>query len=150
MSAEKTLEKLLRGQSDANIRFDELCHLLQAKGFRMRISGSHPFHPTRRNGTHQPPARRLQRQAISSSTSPQNSGKLQTNMKPNRYEMIVWWSDEDTAYVVDVPELPGCMAHGSTRRAAIKNAEDAIKFWIKTAKDDGLEIPSPRGRLVFA
>lgn len=71
-------------------------------------------------------------------------------MKPNRYEMIVWWSDEDTAYVVDVPELPGCMAHGSTRRAAIKNAEDAIKFWIKTAKDDGLEIPLPRGRLVFA
>ncbi|MGA2541585.1 MAG: type II toxin-antitoxin system HicB family antitoxin [Verrucomicrobiota bacterium] len=71
-------------------------------------------------------------------------------MKPNRYEMIVWWSEEDTAYVVDVPELPGCMAHGSTRHAAIKNAEDAIKFWIKTAKDDGLEIPLPRGRLVFA
>lgn len=50
----------------------------------------------------------------------------------------------------DVPELSGCMAHGATRQAAIKNAEDAIKFWIKTAKDDGLEIPEPRGRLVFA
>ena len=70
-------------------------------------------------------------------------------MKLN-YEMILWWSVEDEAYVVDVPELLGCMAHGATRQAAIKNAEDAIKFWIKTAKDDGLEIPEPRGRLVFA
>jgi len=71
-------------------------------------------------------------------------------MKQNSYEMIIWWSTEDNAYLVDVPELPGCMAHGPTRRQAIKNAEDAIKFWIKTAKDDGLEIPQPRGRLVFA
>jgi predicted RNase H-like HicB family nuclease len=71
-------------------------------------------------------------------------------MKPNGYEMILWWSKEDDAYVVDVPELPGCMAHGARRQTAIKNAEDAIKFWIKTAKEDGLEIPQPRGRLVFA
>jgi predicted RNase H-like HicB family nuclease len=71
-------------------------------------------------------------------------------MKQHSYEMIVWWSAEDKAYVVDVPELPGCMAHGSTRLDAIKNAEDAIRFWIKTAKDDGQPIPQPRGRLVFA
>lgn len=71
-------------------------------------------------------------------------------MKPNSYEMILWWSKEDDAYVVDVPELPGCLAHGATRQQAIKNAENAIKFWIKTAKDDGLQIPQPRGRLVFA
>jgi predicted RNase H-like HicB family nuclease len=70
-------------------------------------------------------------------------------MKMN-YEMILWWSAEDKAYVVEVPELPGCMAHGATRQAAITNAEAAIQFWIKTAKDDGLEIPEPRGRLVFA
>src|ERR1019366_8271963 len=107
------------------------------------------FHPDRRDGTHQPPARRREGETLSSSTSPKNSGKLQTVMKLN-YEMIVWWSVEDAAYVVDVPELPGCMAHGATRQAAIKNAEDAIKFWIKTAKEDGLEIPEPRGRLVFA
>jgi predicted RNase H-like HicB family nuclease len=67
-----------------------------------------------------------------------------------KYATILWWSAEDKACVVDVPELPGCMAHGSTRQAAISNAEAAIKFWIKTAKDDGLEIPEPRGRLVFA
>jgi predicted RNase H-like HicB family nuclease len=71
-------------------------------------------------------------------------------MKANSYEMIIWWSVEDDAYVVDVPELPGCMAHGATRQEAIKSAEDAIKLWIKTAKDDGLEIPQPRGRLVYA
>jgi predicted RNase H-like HicB family nuclease len=66
------------------------------------------------------------------------------------YEMIIWWSNQDDTYVVDVPELPGCMAHGATRQDAINNAEAAIKFWIKTAKDDGLEIPEPRGRLVVA
>ena len=71
-------------------------------------------------------------------------------MKPNSYEMVIWWSRDDDAYVVDVPELSGCMAHGKTRQEAITNAEAAIKFWIKTAKDDGLEIPEPRGRLVFA
>ena len=71
-------------------------------------------------------------------------------MKANSYEMIIWWSVEDEAYVVDVPELPGCMAHGATRQDAIKNAEDAIKFWIKIAKEDGLEVPQPRGRLVYA
>jgi len=71
-------------------------------------------------------------------------------MKLNSYEMIVWWSTQDNAYVVDVPELPGCMAHGATRQAAIKGAEEAIRFWIKTAKDDGLDIPAPRGRLLVA
>ena len=71
-------------------------------------------------------------------------------MKPNSYEMVIWWSVEDEAYVVDVPELPGCMAHGDTRQSAIKHAEDAIKFWLKTAKEDGAAIPQPKGRLVFA
>ena len=71
-------------------------------------------------------------------------------MKVNSYEMIIWWSAEDDAYIVDVPELPGCMAHGATRQEAIKNAEDAIKFWMKTAKEDGAAIPQPKGRLVFA
>jgi predicted RNase H-like HicB family nuclease len=71
-------------------------------------------------------------------------------MKPNSYEMVIWWSQDDEAYVVDVPELSGCMAHGKTRQEAIANAEAAIKFWIKIAKEDGLEVPQPRGRLIFA
>jgi len=150
MSVEKTLQKLLRGESDANVRFDELCHLLQAKGFRMRVSGSH--HIFTKAGV----TERINLQREGAKAKPyqvrqvsEDTGNLQTIMKLS-YEMIVWWSAEDESFVVEVPELPGCMAHGATRQAAIKNAEDAIKFWIKTAKDDGLEIPAPRGRLVFA
>ena len=71
-------------------------------------------------------------------------------MKPNSHEMIIWWSAEDGVYVVDVPELPGCMAHGKTRQDALANAEDAIQFWIKTAKDDGQQIPQSKGRLIYA
>jgi predicted RNase H-like HicB family nuclease len=71
-------------------------------------------------------------------------------MKNPRYEMIIWWSDEDAAFVVDVPELPGCMAHGSTRAKAIANAEDAVAFWLETAKADGRPIPEPKGRLLVA
>lgn len=71
-------------------------------------------------------------------------------MKNENYEMIIWWSAEDNAFVVDVPELPGCMAHGGTRLQAIKNAEAAISFWIKTAKEDRLSVPEPKGRLMFA
>ena len=71
-------------------------------------------------------------------------------MNGENYEMIIWWSDEDAAFVVEVPELPGCLAHGSSRQEAIRNAEDAIRLWIKTAQEDGMEIPQPRGRLVYA
>jgi predicted RNase H-like HicB family nuclease len=71
-------------------------------------------------------------------------------MENARYEMIVWWSDEDNAFVVDVPELPGCMAHGNTRTEAIANAEEAVACWVKTAKEDGVSIPEPKGRLVVA
>jgi predicted RNase H-like HicB family nuclease len=70
-------------------------------------------------------------------------------METPRYEMIVWWSAEDNAFVVDVPELPGCMAHGNTRAEAIGNA-DAVAFWLQTAKEDGIAIPKPKGRLVVA
>ena len=65
--------------------------------------------------------------------------------------MIVWWrSNEDNAFVVDVPELPGCMAHGNTRAEAIANVEEAVAFWLKTAKEEGAPIPEPKGRLVVA
>ena len=71
-------------------------------------------------------------------------------MKIPRYGMILWWSDEDGAFVVDVPELPGCMAHGATRAAAIENAEAAIVFWLKTANADGIPVPQTKGRLLVA
>jgi predicted RNase H-like HicB family nuclease len=71
-------------------------------------------------------------------------------MNGTSYEMIIWWSDEDAAYVVEVPELPGCMAHGKTRPEAIRQAEAAIRLWIKTTEEDGPEIPQRRWRLVYA
>jgi predicted RNase H-like HicB family nuclease len=71
-------------------------------------------------------------------------------METPRYEMIVWWSNEDNVFVIDVPELPGCMAHGNTRAEAIANAEEAVTFWLQTAEEDGITIPEPKGRLVVA
>jgi predicted RNase H-like HicB family nuclease len=72
-------------------------------------------------------------------------------MQPHKYELVVWWSQEDEVFVVDVPELPGCMAHGATPGEAVKNAGDAIDLWIDTAKAEGLPVPEPRrGRVGIA
>jgi len=68
----------------------------------------------------------------------------------SKYEMIIYWSDEDQAFVVEVPELPGCMADGSTYREAVANAERIIEEWIQTAQELGREVPIPRGRLRYA
>lgn len=67
-----------------------------------------------------------------------------------RYEMSIYWSDEDQAFIVEVPELPGCAADGSTYQEAIANAEVVIQEWIETAKELGRPIPEPKGRLSFA
>lgn len=64
-----------------------------------------------------------------------------------RYEIIMFWSEEDAAYIAEVPELPGCMADGPTYHEALQNAERVIDEWIETAKNSGRAIPSPRGRL---
>jgi len=64
--------------------------------------------------------------------------------------MIIFWSDEDECYVVEVPELPGCMADGKTYEEAIENAQVVISEWIETARSLGREIPVPKGRLVYA
>jgi len=68
----------------------------------------------------------------------------------NRYEMIIYWSDEDQSFVVEVPELPGCMADGPTYVEAVANAEKVVQEWIETARQLGREIPVPRGRLRYA
>jgi len=67
-----------------------------------------------------------------------------------RYELIVYWSQADKAFVVEVPELPGCMADGATYQEAVANTEVVIREWIETAQELGREIPEPRGRLVYA
>jgi len=67
-----------------------------------------------------------------------------------RYELIVFWSDEDARFVVEVPELPGCMADGETYEQAVQNAQIVISEWIETAQNLGREIPQPSGRLAYA
>ncbi|MBI1390924.1 MAG: type II toxin-antitoxin system HicB family antitoxin [bacterium] len=63
-----------------------------------------------------------------------------------KYEMIVYWSEKDQAFLVEVPELPGCMADGETYEQAVANAQKAIEMWIETARDHGKPIPEPRYR----
>ncbi len=67
-----------------------------------------------------------------------------------KYELIIFWSEEDGRYVVEVPELPGCMADGLTYEKAIKNAQIIISEWMETAQSLGREIPQPKGRLAYA
>lgn len=67
-----------------------------------------------------------------------------------KYEIVLYWSDEDGAFIAEVPELPGCMADGKTRALAIKNAEKVISEWIEAATELGREIPLPRGKLMYA
>ena len=68
-----------------------------------------------------------------------------------KYEIILSWSDEDRAFVAEVPELPGCMAHGDTREAALRHVEQAMELWIDTAREFGDPIPEPKGeRLMLA
>lgn len=67
-----------------------------------------------------------------------------------KYEVIIYWSKDDKAFIAEVPELPGCAADGSTRQAALKNVDVVIEQWIETAKSLGRAIPEPKGRLVFA
>ena len=68
----------------------------------------------------------------------------------SKYEMVIYWSDADGAFVVEVPELPGCMADGSSYQEAVANAEQIIAEWIDIAKEEGRTIPEPKGRLIYA
>ena len=67
-----------------------------------------------------------------------------------KYEIIIYWSDEDQAYIAEVPELPGCAADGPTYRQALANAEVIIQEWIETAGELDRPIPAPKGRLMYA
>ena len=67
-----------------------------------------------------------------------------------KYEMIIYWSKEDEAFLVEVPELPGCMADGKTYEEAVANAKVIIQEWIETAREEKRSIPQPKGRLMYA
>ena len=63
-----------------------------------------------------------------------------------KYEDIIYWSDEDQVFIAELPELPGCMAHGESQELALKNAQEAIQLWIDTANEFGEPVPVPKGR----
>jgi predicted RNase H-like HicB family nuclease len=67
-----------------------------------------------------------------------------------RYEIILYWSEEDQAFIAEVPELPGCAADGETYQEALQNVEVIMQEWIETTKELGRPIPEPKGRLMFA
>jgi len=67
-----------------------------------------------------------------------------------KYEIILYWSQQDDAFIAEVPELPGCAADGQTRQQALENVETVIAQWIETARELGRDIPEPKGRLLFA
>lgn len=71
-------------------------------------------------------------------------------MSKYKYEVIIYWSDEDEAFVAEVPELPGCTADGATHKEVLSNLETIIDEWIETAQELGRPIPTAKGRLVFA
>jgi predicted RNase H-like HicB family nuclease len=69
----------------------------------------------------------------------------------DRYEIIIFWSDADNAFVAEVPELPGCMAHGDTQESAFSAIREAMRLWLDTAREFGDPVPQPKGhRLAYA
>ena len=69
----------------------------------------------------------------------------------HKYEIIIYWSNEDAAFVAEVPELPGCSAHGDTQKNALENVNHAVELWIETAREFGDPVPEPKGaRLMLA
>ena len=67
-----------------------------------------------------------------------------------KYELIIYWSEEDDAFLVEVPELPGCMADGQSYEEAVANAQQNIVEWIEAARELGRPVPAPKGRLTYA
>ena len=67
-----------------------------------------------------------------------------------KYELIIYWSEEDGAFIAEVPELPGCMADGASYKEALDNVEVVAKEWLEIARELGRKIPQPKGKLVYA
>jgi predicted RNase H-like HicB family nuclease len=67
-----------------------------------------------------------------------------------KYEVVIYWSEDDEAFIAEVPELPGCMADGRTHREALRAVERVAKEWVAVAKETGREVPRPKGKLMYA
>ena len=78
------------------------------------------------------------------------SNSIHEGAEDRKYEIIIYWSDEDEGFIAEVPELPGCMADGETYQETVSDVEVIIQEWIETAKELGRPIPQPKGRLMYA
>jgi len=174
---EKTLSRVLRGTADANIAFSDLCALLRHLGFDERVRGGH--HIFTREGVAeilnlQPRGNQAkpyqvkqvrgvivtngladdaEEWASETTDEYQTEGQRRRSDMPDRvvqYEIVLYWSKEDQAFIAEVPELPGCAADGATYQDALANVEVVIREWIETARELGRPIPQPRGRLMYA
>ena len=152
----KVLDLVLRGTSDATIPFADLCGLLHRLGFDERIRGSHHIFTRddiaeilnvqpKDGGSAKP--YRVRQVRHSSCVIALRRSWMAADV---RYEMIIYWSADDQAFVAEVPELAGCAADGPTYAEAVAAAEVAIRQWIEIARELGRPIPEPRGRLIFA
>lgn len=155
MSWSKTLTRVLRGTADANIRFDERCQLLKRLGFAERVRGDH--HIFTRDGVEevlnlQPCGSLAKAYQVKQVRDVILRYRLAGETMPNspRYEIILYWSEPDQAFIAVVPELAGCAADGPSYREALAAVEVVIDEWIETAKELGRPIPEPRGRLLYA
>ena len=148
------LLRILRGTSDANIPFDGLCQLLRRLGLAERIRGSH--HIFTKEGVEeilnlQPKGRQAKPYQVKCAVSSSNTALEGPQMSHDtRYEIILYWSEEDHAFIAEVPELPGCAADGATYQEALANVQTIMTEWIETAQELGRPIPQPKGRLMFA
>ena len=148
----RLLRRILDGRSDANIRFDELRRLMYWLGFSERIRGSHHIYRKpvwmRKSTYNRSEAwprniRRGNRKLYSSNTD--------LGLVGLKYEIIIYWSEQDGHYIAEVPELPGCMADGETLEETLTMVQEVMQLWIETASEYGGPIPEPKGRrLMFA
>ena len=154
MEATWVTEAILLGRSDANIRFSDLRSLLEYPGFEERIRGAitsigkegvaEKVNLQRDDGNAKPcQVRQVRRLAVKYKNG---KGRLM-----HKFEIILYWSNEDQVFVAEVPELPGCMAHGDSQEAALMHVNDAMQLWIDTAREFGDPVPQPKGeRLMLA
>jgi predicted RNase H-like HicB family nuclease len=133
---------VIGGVADANIAFRDLRALLKAMGLTERIRGDHSMFS--RDGVEEI----LSLQPLGPKAKPYPA--LPMGRRAAKYEVIIYWSDADAAFIAEVPELPGCAADGKTKNEALRNVERIAKEWIETAKELGRTIPKPKGRLLYA
>ena len=153
MRDDPLLRRIIEGRSDLTST-STLCGIsCFGWGSPSEFAGSSPFQNVRSPGPDQFSTGREPGEAVPGTTGTPCHCEAQTGRGKlmYKYEVILYWSHEDDAFVAEVPELPGCMAHGASQEAALKQVKEAINLWLDTAREFGDPIPEPKGeRLMLA